>query len=107
MLNAFRDILCSKLCWHNRPGPTVGNVAAFKYCHHCAVNVAAIVSNAAADIMLLSLCVNIAYVLVITCDVAASKCHHHCGINIAVTVCSAPVYCCYCCTCCMYVSHCM
>ena len=21
MLDAFRDLLCSKLCWHNRPGP--------------------------------------------------------------------------------------
>ena len=21
MLNAFIDLLCSKLCWHNRPGP--------------------------------------------------------------------------------------
>ena len=22
MLDAFKDLLCSKLCWHNRPGPT-------------------------------------------------------------------------------------
>ena len=22
MLDAFRDLLCSKLYWHNRPGPT-------------------------------------------------------------------------------------
>ena len=22
MLNAFRDLLCSMLCWHNRPGPS-------------------------------------------------------------------------------------
>ena len=21
MLDAFEDLLCSKLCWHNRPGP--------------------------------------------------------------------------------------
>ena len=21
MLDAFSDLLCSKLCWHNRPGP--------------------------------------------------------------------------------------
>ena len=21
MLNAFKCLLCSKLCWHNRPGP--------------------------------------------------------------------------------------
>ena len=21
MLDAFKDLLCSKLCWHNRPGP--------------------------------------------------------------------------------------
>ena len=21
MLNVFRDLLCSKLCWYNRPGP--------------------------------------------------------------------------------------
>ena len=26
MLNAFNDLLCSKLCWHNRlvPSPTIG-----------------------------------------------------------------------------------
>ena len=23
MLNAFKETLSSKLCWHNRPGPTV------------------------------------------------------------------------------------
>ena len=22
MLDAFKDLLCSKLCWHNRPGPS-------------------------------------------------------------------------------------
>ena len=22
MLNAFKDLLYSELCWHNRPGPT-------------------------------------------------------------------------------------
>ena len=22
MFDAFKDLLCSKLCWHNRPGPT-------------------------------------------------------------------------------------
>ena len=22
MLDAFNNLLCSKLCWHNRPGPT-------------------------------------------------------------------------------------
>ena len=21
MLDAFKDLLCSQLCWHNRPGP--------------------------------------------------------------------------------------
>ena len=39
--------------------------------------------------MLLLLCVNVAYVLVIGCEVAASKYCHHCGINTAVTVCSS------------------
>ena len=24
MLNAFKDLLCSKLCWHDRPGPNLG-----------------------------------------------------------------------------------
>ena len=24
MLDAFRYLLCSKLCWHNRPEPTKG-----------------------------------------------------------------------------------
>ena len=71
---------------------TICNVVAFKYCHCCGVNVAAIVCNAAADIMLLSLCAKFTYVLVIRCDFAASKCNHHCGINDAVTVCSAPSY---------------
>ena len=23
MLDAFQDLLCSKLCWHNRPGPNL------------------------------------------------------------------------------------
>ena len=26
MLNVFKDLLCSKLCWHNSPGPS--------YCGH-------------------------------------------------------------------------
>ena len=26
MLDAFRDLLCSKLCWHNRPGPTCRSI---------------------------------------------------------------------------------
>ena len=102
--------------------------------HHCGVNVTAIVCNAAADIILLSLYVNVTYVLVIKCDVAASKCHHHCGINVTVIMCSAPIcvaivvnvttamlkcccYCVQCChrhillslcvKCCICVSHCM
>ena len=86
---------------------TVCNVAAHKCYHRCGRNVAAIVCNAAADILLLSLCVNVAYVLVIGCDVAASKHHHLCGIIVAVTVCSAPICCCSCCTCCICVSCCM
>ena len=27
MLNAFKDLLCSKLCWHNRPGPNIEDVS--------------------------------------------------------------------------------
>ena len=26
MLDAFKDQLCSKLCWHNRPGPSHLNI---------------------------------------------------------------------------------
>ena len=29
MLNAFRDLLCSKLCWHDMPGPTKLNTVVF------------------------------------------------------------------------------
>ena len=29
MLNAFSDLLCSKLCWHNMPGPSY----IYKYMH--------------------------------------------------------------------------
>ena len=39
--------------------------------------------------MLLSLCVNVAYVSVTVCNVAASKCYHCYGINVTVTVCNA------------------
>ena len=46
--------------------------------------------------MLLSLYVNVAYVLVIGYDVAASKCRHCCGINVVITVCSAAATICCC-----------
>ena len=36
MLDAFKDLLCLKLCWHNRPGPT------FLYAKH---NVRGIFNN--------------------------------------------------------------
>ena len=26
MLDAFKDLLCSKLCWHNRPGPSLESI---------------------------------------------------------------------------------
>ena len=31
ILDAFKDLLCSKLCWNNRPGPTHGNA---NYSHY-------------------------------------------------------------------------
>ena len=60
-------------------------------CHHCcSINVAVTVCTAVTTIiMLLSLCVNVAYVSVIVCDVTASKCCRCYGVNITVTVCSA------------------
>ena len=90
---------------------TVGctsNEIKWKCCHHCSVNAALIVCNAATDIYCCKcMCVNAAYMLVIGCDVAASKCSHRCSINVAVTVCNAPICCCYYCSCCMCVGHCM
>ena len=29
MLDAFKDLLCSKLCWHNRPGPSASRPSGF------------------------------------------------------------------------------
>ena len=48
---------------------TICDVATYKCCHCCDVNVATTVCNAAANICY----VNVAYVLIIRCDVAASN----------------------------------